>query len=60
MQFLKKTPVNVIFTGVCFDMLSEKVELAGIEPFSYPAKYQLFNFSKSSKLPNYHLENVLF
>jgi hypothetical protein len=25
----KKTPANVAFTGVCFDMLLEKVELAG-------------------------------
>ena len=30
----KKTPVNVVFTGVCFEMLFEKVELAGIEPAS--------------------------
>jgi len=30
----QKTPVNVVFTGVCFDLLSEKVELAGIEPAS--------------------------
>ena len=56
----QKTPVNVVFTGVCFDMHFEKVELAGTEPISYTAKYQIFNFSKSYKLPNYHLENVLF
>ena len=30
----QKTPVNVVFTGVCYDLLSEKVELAGIEPAS--------------------------
>ena len=30
----QKTPVNVIFTGVCFDLLFEKVELAGVEPAS--------------------------
>ena len=36
------------------------VELAGTEPISYTAKYQLFNFSKLHKLPNYHLKNVLF
>ena len=56
----QKTPVNVAFTGACFDLLSEKVELAGIEPVIYPAKYQTFNFSKSFKLPNYHLKNELF
>jgi hypothetical protein len=50
----------VVFTGVCAKVPFEKVELAGTEPISYTAKYQLFNFSKSFKLPNYHLENVLF
>jgi len=41
-------------------MLLEKVELAGTEPVDYTDKYQTFNFSKLHKLPNYHLENVLF
>jgi len=41
-------------------MLQNIVELAGTEPISYSIKYQLFNFSKFVKLPNYHLENVLF
>ena len=48
------------FTGVCFNVLLEKVELAGTEPISYTSKYQIFNFSKLHKLPNYHLKNVLF
>ena len=56
----QKTSVNVTFTEVCFDMLLEEVELAGTEPISYTAKYQIFNFSKFAKLPNYHLDNVLF
>ena len=54
----KITPVNLVFTGVCFEMLLEKGELRGIETISYTTKYQPFNFLKFVKLPNYHLENV--
>ena len=57
--------VNIITTYIIDVYPVEYIDVTpipwrGIEPVIYPAKYQTFNFSKSFKLPNYHLEIVLF
>jgi hypothetical protein len=55
-----KNPVDVAFTGVCFDLLFEKVELAGTEPYGYPINYQLLTFSKFLQIPELPPRNAMF
>ena len=68
MNCKKKTPVNVVFTGVCFDMLLEKVELAGVEPASKHGSHMLstclflldFRDRPAAEQPNLPLFPVCF